>query len=58
MFGAIVGSLAEAMWGCPLELVKKAITYLPDDMKEVIFEFYNSILEPYEGVNDFLKYLV
>lgn len=56
--GAIVGSLAEAMWGCPLELVKKAITYLPDDMKEVIFEFYNSILEPYEGVNDFLKYLV
>ena len=55
--GAIVGSLAEAIWGCPLDLVKKATTYLPNDMKAVVFRFYNTI-RTYNGADDFLKYLV
>lgn len=37
---AIVGSLAEAYYGIPEDFKQKAITYLPDDMKEVINKFY------------------
>ena len=39
--GAIVGSIAEAIWGIPEEMKQKIITYLPEDMKEVIAQFYN-----------------
>ena len=34
--GAIVGSIAEARFGIPQEMKEKAISYLPDDMKEVL----------------------
>lgn len=36
---AIVGSMAEALWGVPEELKAQAFTYLPDEMKEVINQF-------------------
>lgn len=38
---AIVGSMAEALWGVPEELKAQAFTYLPDEMKSVITLFYN-----------------
>ena len=34
--GAIVGSIAEARFGIPKEMKDKAISYLPDDMKDVL----------------------
>lgn len=37
--GAIVGSIAEAIWGIPLDLKDKAIQYLPDEMKSVAHRF-------------------
>ncbi len=36
---AITGSLAEAAYGIPEWMVVKAMTYLPDDMKDVINQF-------------------
>ena len=36
---AIVGSLAEARWGIPPMIKKKALSFLPDDMRAVIDEF-------------------
>lgn len=36
---AIVGSMAEALWGVPDELREAALSYLPDEMKAVIYEF-------------------
>ena len=38
--GAIVGSLAEAMWGIPKEISDKAFGLLPDEMLNVIGDFY------------------
>lgn len=37
--GAIVGSIAEAIWGIPEWMKKKAISYLPEDMREVLRAF-------------------
>ena len=37
--GAIVGSIAEARFGIPQEMKEKAISYLPDDMKEILKQF-------------------
>ena len=34
--GAIVGSIAEARFGIPQDMKEKAISYLTDDMKDVI----------------------
>ena len=39
--GAIVGSIAEAIWGIPEEMQLKALEYLPNDMKSVVLRFYN-----------------
>ena len=39
--GAIVGSIAEAIWGIPEEIQLKALEYLPGDMKSVVIKFYN-----------------
>lgn len=36
---AIVGGMAEALWGVPDELRDAALQYLPEEMKEVINEF-------------------
>ena len=37
--GAIVGSIAEAIWGIPEWMKKKAISYLPQDMRDVLKAF-------------------
>ena len=37
--GAIVGSIAEARFGIPQEMKEKAISYLPDEMKDVLKQF-------------------
>ena len=41
--GAIVGSIAEVIWGIPEEMEQAILDYLPDDMKEVVAEFYEQI---------------
>ena len=38
--GAIVGSIAEAIWGIPEEMQLQALGYLPTDMKRVVLQFY------------------
>ena len=38
--GAIVGSIAETIWGIPGEIKERALTYLPDEMKIVYTNFY------------------
>ncbi|MBP5541987.1 MAG: ADP-ribosylglycohydrolase family protein [Bacteroidales bacterium] len=40
--GAIVGGMAEAIWGIPVELRSTAEAYLPEDMMLVINDFYQS----------------
>ena len=50
--GAIVGSIAEAIWGIPDDMQMKALKYLPNDMKSVVLRFYsryvkNSVLHGY-----------
>ncbi len=37
--GAIVGSIAEAIWGIPEWMKKKAVSYLPQDMRDVLQAF-------------------
>ena len=37
--GAIVGSIAEAIWGIPEEIYNKAMTYLTQEMKDVVINF-------------------
>ena len=39
--GAIVGSIAEAIWGIPEQMQLNALKYLPNDMKSVVLRFYN-----------------
>lgn len=39
--GAIVGSIAEAIWGIPDNMKAKALTYLPQDMIAVLKQTYN-----------------
>lgn len=41
---AIVGSLAEARWGIPESMQVKALEYLPEEMKPVIFNFYDTYI--------------
>ena len=38
--GAIVGSIAEAIWGIPEAVKQEIISYLPSDMKMVVHQFY------------------
>lgn len=38
--GAIVGSIAEAIWGIPKEIEQAIIPFLTDEMKEVVKQFY------------------
>ena len=37
--GAIVGSIAEARFGIPQDMKNKAISYLPDEMQDVLKQF-------------------
>ena len=41
--GAIVGSIAEAIWGIPESMKTEIMTYLPDEMKVVVEQFYEHI---------------
>ena len=41
--GAIVGSIAEAIWGIPESMKTEIMAYLPDEMKAVVKEFYKYI---------------
>ena len=43
--GAIVGGIAEAIWGIPEWMKEKALSFLPDDIKSVITAFYEYITE-------------
>ena len=43
--GAIVGSIAEAIWGIPKEMRQQALKYLPSDMKEVVTRFYSRYIK-------------
>ena len=38
--GAIVGSIAETIWGIPLQTQLEILHYLPSEMKRVVIEFY------------------
>ena len=41
--GAIVGSIAEAIWCIPDYMKQEILGYLPDEMKEVVSDFYKHI---------------
>ena len=41
--GAIVGSISEAIWGIPKEIEQSISSFLPEEMKEVVEEFYKRI---------------
>ena len=41
--GAITGSIAEALWGIPEWMKEKALSYLPQDMKDVVMEFHKRL---------------
>ncbi|MDO4460971.1 MAG: ADP-ribosylglycohydrolase family protein [Bacteroidia bacterium] len=43
--GAIVGSIAKALWGIPEWIENKALTYLPEEMKNIIIEFRNRYIK-------------
>lgn len=40
---AITGAIAEAYYDIPEWMVEKAISYLPDTMKEILYQFYNKM---------------
>ena len=41
--GAIVGSIAEAIWGVPDDLKQGILEYLPEEMRAIVENFYNHI---------------
>lgn len=41
--GAITGSIAEAVWGVPSEIINFAMCFLPDEMKDVVYRFYDAV---------------
>lgn len=43
--GAIVGSIAESIWGIPERFKQAVLEYLPDDMLGIYEQFYNKIYE-------------
>ena len=42
--GAIVGGFAEAIWGVPEEMYREAVGDLPDDMVDVVEQFYRVLV--------------
>ena len=43
--GAIVGGIAEAIWGIPEEIKERSMGMLPDEMRHVVKKFYEKIEE-------------
>ncbi len=41
--GAIVGSIAEAIWRIPLDIRKSIKSFLPEEMNDIVIEFYEMI---------------
>lgn len=41
--GAIVGSIAEAIWNIPLDIRKRIKCFLPEEMNDILIEFYEMI---------------
>lgn len=41
--GAIVGSIAEHIWGIPEEIKEKALGFLADEMRDVVERFYDKV---------------
>jgi ADP-ribosylglycohydrolase len=41
--GAIVGSIAEAIWGIPENIAQEALHFLPETMHQVINDFYGAV---------------
>ncbi len=39
----IVDSIAETLWSIPEWIKEKALSYLPQDMKDVVMEFYKRL---------------
>lgn len=50
--GAIVGSIAEAIWGIPLGLRGQIEDYLPDDMQQVLRQFYRKRPQSFKPLID------
>lgn len=46
--GAITGSIAEALWGIPEWMKKKALSYLPEEMKKILRKFRKELEKKYE----------
>ena len=51
--GAIVGSIAEAIWDIPTEMKEKVMGYLLDDMKIVVIRFHDWINKIEKDGNSF-----
>jgi ADP-ribosylglycohydrolase len=51
--GAIVGSIAEALWGIPEWIKQKVLPYLPQEMRAVVSEFHKSLHQPRELTHAF-----
>lgn len=47
--GAIVGSIAEAIWGIPEAIYKKALEYLPGTMDVIIGDFFHELNDRQNG---------
>lgn len=45
---AITGSIAEAYYGAPDDMIDKALAYLPQDIKKILRQFYQRIQDEFE----------
>lgn len=50
--GAIVGSIAEAIWGIPLEMRLNIEKYIPDEMRSIIDSFHHERPRSYKPLID------
>lgn len=50
--GAIVGSIAEAIWGIPMKLRHQVEEFIPDEMESVIQAFYHARPRSYKPLFD------
>ena len=50
--GAIVGSIAEAVWGIPMEIRETVESYLPDEMNDVLEQFYHELWRSFKPLID------
>lgn len=51
--GAIVGSIAEVIWGIPEWMKRKALSYLPEDMKSVLRQFKKRVSGAYPSKQEY-----